>query len=87
LAPPAVTARGVLGMFRYDVTKELPSIEVPSLILAANKDRLIKPVASEYMHELMPNAQLVRVAPGGHQGLVERHREVNEAAEQFVRLL
>ncbi|RAJ93194.1 pimeloyl-ACP methyl ester carboxylesterase [Larkinella arboricola] len=87
LAPPAVTARGVLGMFQYDVTHELPSIMVPTLVVTANKDRLTKPVASEYMHQHLPHAQLVTVAPGGHQGLLERHQQVNEAAETFIRSL
>jgi pimeloyl-ACP methyl ester carboxylesterase len=84
LAPPAVTARGVLGMFKYDVTNDLPNINIPALIIAANKDRLTKPEASEFMHKQVPNAQIVTVSPGGHQGLIERHEEVNEAAEQFI---
>jgi pimeloyl-ACP methyl ester carboxylesterase len=84
LAPPAVTARGVLGMFKYDVTNDLPNINIPTLIIAANKDRLTKPEASEFMHKQIPNAQIVTVAPGGHQGLIERHQEVNEAAAQFI---
>ena len=87
LAPPAVTARGVLGMFNYDVTRQLSSMQTPALIIAANKDRLTKPVASEVMSQQMPNAQLVTVAPGGHQGLVERHQEVNQAAERFIQSL
>ncbi|MEI6945903.1 alpha/beta hydrolase [Paraflavisolibacter sp. H34] len=84
LAPPAVTARGVLGMFRYDVTGELPRIQLPVLVIAADKDRLTKPVASEYLAQHLPQAQLVYVQPGGHQALVERHREVNEAAARFI---
>lgn len=87
MAPPAVMARGVLGMFRYDVTRELPTIAVPTLIIAANKDRLTRPVASEYMKKHIPNAKLVMVTPGNHQGLIERHREVNKAAEQFMQEL
>jgi len=87
MAPPAVTARGVLGMFQYDVTQALPGIPVPALIIAANKDRLTKPEASAYMHQHLPNAELVTVAPGGHQGLLERHAEVNQAAAQFLRKL
>jgi pimeloyl-ACP methyl ester carboxylesterase len=66
------------------VRKELPSIQVPALILGASKDRLTKPVASKIMKELMPNAELVTVAPANHQGLIERHQEVNEAAERFI---
>ncbi|MDB5253474.1 MAG: alpha/beta hydrolase [Flaviaesturariibacter sp.] len=84
MAPPAVTARGVLGMFRYDVTKDLPRINVPALVLAANKDRLTKPEASHYMATHLPSAQLVILAPGGHQGLVERHEEANAAASAFL---
>jgi pimeloyl-ACP methyl ester carboxylesterase len=84
MAPPAVTARGVLGMFKYDVTNELSSIVVPTLLLAANHDLLTKPEASVYMQHQMPNAQLVQVAPAGHQGLLERHAEVNQAAEDFI---
>jgi pimeloyl-ACP methyl ester carboxylesterase len=87
MAPPAVTARGVLGMFRYDVTNDLPNITVPALIIAADRDRLTRPFASQYMKDHMPNSELVTVAPGNHQGLVERHAEVNLAAEAFVRKL
>jgi pimeloyl-ACP methyl ester carboxylesterase len=74
-------------MFKYDVTDALPRINVPALIIAADKDRLTKPVASEYMARNLPSSQLVTVAPGGHQALFERHAEVNEAAEKFLRLL
>jgi pimeloyl-ACP methyl ester carboxylesterase len=84
LTPPAVMARGCLGMFRYDVTADLSRINVPTLVLAANKDRLTRPDASVYMKENMPNAELVTVAPGNHQALLERHREVNEAAQRFL---
>jgi pimeloyl-ACP methyl ester carboxylesterase len=84
MTPPAVMARGCLGMFRYDVSRELSAIHVPVLIIAANKDRLTRPDASEHMKAQMPNAQLVTVMPGNHQGLLERHNEVNDAAGTFV---
>jgi len=87
MTPPAVMARGCLGMFKYDVTKELPSINVPALIIAADRDRLTRPDASVYMKQHMPNAELVNVAPGNHQGLIERHVEVNGAAERFIATL
>jgi pimeloyl-ACP methyl ester carboxylesterase len=84
LAPPAVTARGVLGMFRYDVTSELPKIKLPIFIVAANKDRLTKPEASSYMRDHLPNARMMTAEPAGHQGLMERHQEVNRAVEEFI---
>jgi pimeloyl-ACP methyl ester carboxylesterase len=84
MAPPAVMARGCLGMFRYDVTSELSNITVPTLIIAADKDRLTKPDASVYMQEHMPNAKILNVSPGNHQALIERHSEVNEAVARFM---
>lgn len=84
MAPPAVMARGCLGMFRYVVTNDLPSIKVPTLILAANKDRLTRPDASVYMQDHIPNAEMVTLAPGNHQSLIERHKEANAAAKRFI---
>lgn len=84
MAPPAITARGALSMFRYDVTAQLPSIDVPTLVIAAHKDRLTKPFASEYMAAHIPKAKLVVMAPGNHQALIERHAEVNAAADEFI---
>jgi pimeloyl-ACP methyl ester carboxylesterase len=83
--PPAILARGCLGMFGYDVTKELPTIQVPALVIAANKDRLTRPRASRYMKDHLPNATLIELAPGNHQSLLERHLEANEAAERFIK--
>ena len=84
LTPPAVMARGCLGMFRYDVTDDLPNITVPALIIGSNKDRLTQPDASEYMSRHLPGASLVMLQPSNHEGLLERHKEVNEAAGSFI---
>src|SRR4051812_15057393 len=85
LAPPAVFARGMLGMMKtYDVTDALKQLNIPALIFAAKYDRLTKPVASEYMQQHLPNAELVLLSPAGHQGLIERHEETNKAAEKFI---
>ena len=84
LAPPAVTGRACLGMFQYDVTQQLCNIDIPTLVIAASKDRLTRPDASEYMSKEILNAQLVMVSPANHQGLIERNQEVNKAAEKFI---
>ena len=85
MAPPSVFARGMLGMMKtYDVTEDLKNLTIPALILAANYDKLTKPVASEFMHNHIPASQLVTLSPAGHQGLVERHAETNEAADRFI---
>lgn len=55
---------------------ELPSIFTSTLVIAVNKDRLTKPVASVHMVDMKPNAQIALYRTRGHQGLIERHSEV-----------
>jgi pimeloyl-ACP methyl ester carboxylesterase len=88
MAAPNVFARGMLGMMKtYDVTNELKDIKLPALILGAQFDRLTKPVASEFMHQQISGSKLVIVSPAGHQGLVEKHAESNDAADLFINSL
>jgi pimeloyl-ACP methyl ester carboxylesterase len=84
MAPPSITARGVLGMFKYDATQILDQITVPTLVVGADTDRLTKLEASQVMSNSIPNARLVTLAPAGHMGFVERHAEVNEAVGVFL---
>lgn len=85
MAPPSVFARGMLGMMKtYDVSQDIEKLTIPTLIFGANYDRLTKAVASEYMDKHIPNSELVILSPAGHQGLIERHTETNEAAERFI---
>lgn len=84
LTSPAITARSVLAMIKYDVTKTLHNINVPTLIIAAEKDRLTKPSASEYMKNQIPGAEMVTVSHGGHESILEQHKDVNKAAERFI---
>jgi pimeloyl-ACP methyl ester carboxylesterase len=84
MAPPSITARGVLGMFKYDATPVLDQITVPTLVIGADTDRLTKLEASVTMNNSIPNSRLVTLAPAGHMGFVERHQEVNEAVGGFL---
>ena len=60
-ASPAVLARGMFGMLRYDATAALKAISVPALALAGNKDSVCKPEASERMQRNVPRAQLAKL--------------------------
>ena len=82
-SPVGVIMRGMLAMFDYDATDVLPTIDVPVLVIVANKDRLTKPEAGEYIHQHIPNADLVRLQPSGHMGPLERGYEMAEAVDRF----
>ena len=84
MAPPSVTGRGVLAMFDYNATDILSEIQVPVLVIGADKDRLTKLEASVKMNQEIPGSKLITLAPAGHMGFVERHHQVNEAVSQFL---
>jgi pimeloyl-ACP methyl ester carboxylesterase len=81
---PAVTARGMLGMLRYDATQTLRTIGVPTLVITGDQDAVCKPEASERMRAEIPGAELVTLAPAKHQGLIEHHDAFCQALRRWV---
>jgi pimeloyl-ACP methyl ester carboxylesterase len=82
-ASPAVLAQGMFGMLRYDATAALKAIKVPALVVAGNRDPVCTPEASERMQRDIPGAQLVRLAPAKHMGLIEHHAHFAKIVNQF----
>lgn len=81
---PAVLARGMLGMLRYDATDALPAIPVPTLIVTGDRDPVCKPSASERMRAEIPAATLLALSPAKHQGLIEHHGQFDKAVAAFL---
>ena len=81
---PAVLARGMLCMFRYDATATLATIPVPALIVAGDRDETCTPEASAFMSRTIPNAKLVTLPDSRHCGLFEHHETFHAAVEEFV---
>src|SRR5580700_8925671 len=85
-ASPAVLARGMLGMLRYDATAVLKGINVPALVLAGDRDSVCKPEASERMRRDIPGAQLTHLVPAKHMGLIEHHTRFAQIVKTFASL-
>ncbi|HEX8202932.1 MAG TPA: alpha/beta hydrolase, partial [Isosphaeraceae bacterium] len=83
-ASPAVLARGMFGMLAYDATAILPTLPIPALIVAGDRDPTTLPEASEYMRAAIPGARLVSLAPAKHFGLMEHHARFDEAVGAFA---
>jgi pimeloyl-ACP methyl ester carboxylesterase len=83
-ASPAVAARGMLGMFRYDATEVLPTIPVPVLVVNGDRDQATLPEASETIHQRAPRAERVEFRPAGHLAFLEKNLETDEAVGNFV---
>jgi pimeloyl-ACP methyl ester carboxylesterase len=85
-ASPAVMARGMFGMLRYDATASLKDINVPALVLAGDRDPVCTPEASERMQRDIPGAQLTKLVPARHMGLIEHHTHFAEILRKFSSL-
>jgi pimeloyl-ACP methyl ester carboxylesterase len=80
---PAVLARGMLGMLRYEATQTLATIGVPVLLVAGDQDTTTLPQASTLMRAAMPGAQLTTLTPAKHQGLLEHHAQFAQLVAAF----
>lgn len=83
-APPAVLARGMLGMIRFDETETLGSLPIPALVVAADRDTTCKPEASERIRAGIRRARLITLAPAKHLGLIEHHTQYAAAVREFA---
>lgn len=80
---PAVVARGNLAMLKFDERKTLPNIDIPTLVIGGQHDRLTKLTASQYIEQQIPHGLLIKI-DAGHLGLWERHQEVCDAIDEFA---
>lgn len=81
---PAVLARGMLGMLRYDATETLKTIHVPTLVVPANRDPVCKPEASERINLDVPTAEITPLAPAKHMGFMEHNTQFAALVSDFT---
>jgi pimeloyl-ACP methyl ester carboxylesterase len=83
-ARPDVLARGMFGMMDFDEAATLPTIVVPTLVVAADLDITCKPEASETIALGVPGASIVTLSPARHMGVIERNEEFDAAVAEFA---
>jgi pimeloyl-ACP methyl ester carboxylesterase len=72
---------------RHTAREVLPTIDVPTLIVAGDRDNMTPRALSEEMASLIPGAKLLIVDGGSHTAPIERPHLVNEAVAQFLRTI
>ncbi|MCL4870407.1 MAG: alpha/beta hydrolase [Anaerolineae bacterium] len=68
----------------FDVRPQLAQIQVPSLVIAGDHDRLTPLPQLEFLAQNLPQARLVVVAEAGHMVALARPQAVIEAIEQWL---
>jgi len=80
---PRVLFRTLDLIAEHDLTDALPSIDVPTLVIAAENDLFTPMHRSEEMARLLPRAELFVLAQGSHAALVEHPDTINLRLERF----
>jgi pimeloyl-ACP methyl ester carboxylesterase len=81
---PGVVAKGLLAVLRWDEADTPAGISVPTLVITGDADRITLPEAGVGMSRMIPNAELVRIDPAGHNGLLEEGQQYSDAIARLV---
>jgi pimeloyl-[acyl-carrier protein] methyl ester esterase len=65
-ACPEALMSGLVRLRDGDLRAALPMVRVPALVMAGQRDRIIRPAASRALAAALPRAQYVEVAGAGH---------------------
>lgn len=82
----ARAARGTLAQFDSQVAGSLPSIRVPTLVLAGGRDEPFL-AATDYMAAKIPDATKVLIPGAGHAANIEQPQAFNRAVRSFLSTL
>jgi len=68
----------------WDLRDELPSLDVPALVLCGDRDPVVAPDDTAELAELLPHAELVRVSGAAHSVLAEGGEETLDRVLGFL---
>lgn len=83
-APMAIAAAQRGMAVRPDVVSQLPTINVPALIIVGEHDAISPPVEMKTIAEILPNARYVVINDAGHMAPLENPIAVNAAIHKFL---
>jgi pimeloyl-ACP methyl ester carboxylesterase len=69
---------------RHSAKEILPTIDVPALIVAGDRDNMTPRSLSEEMQQLISGSELLVVEGGSHTAPIERPQQVNDRVAQFL---
>ena len=82
-AGPRNLVRGGLHVAGADVSRELPSVTAPTLLVWGARDRLVPVLDAAAWHEQLPDARLVVLPRASHVPMVESPDELADAIVSF----
>ena len=81
---PAAYRQGAEAVWLADQRDRAAAIDVPTMILVGEEDRITPPALSEELHRLVPNSKMAWIARAGHLANAEQPQAFNMAIESFL---
>lgn len=81
---PLVVTKMAEAMHAHSAAEVLPTVKVPTLIVAATLDTFTPVSLAQSMHEQIAHSELVVVEGASHGAVVEKPAEVNAAVRSFL---
>jgi len=69
---------------RTDATEMLADINIPTLIIVGEHDKITPPIAAEFLHENINGSELVIIKRAGHLSNLENPEDFNKALLLFL---
>lgn len=83
--PPAPFAAQMAALTEHDCAARIGNVTIPTLVIAARDDIIIRPALSRRLYELLPDGVGTwTVVPGGHAAFWEDPGPWNRAVIEFV---
>ncbi len=82
--PAEVTYDDFVACNRFDLMADVSRIDVPTMVVCGQEDRLTPPKYCSYLATNIPDAELVSVPAAGHMVMLEQPEEVTAAVERFL---
>ena len=84
IEPRTWVAMGIAAQ-RHTARDVLPTVSVPTLIVAGGRDALTPVALSQEMYDAIPDAEIMMLPNATHAGLYEHPEEITLAVDSFLR--
>lgn len=81
---PAIAMKQLRALGRYDARDRLASLDVPTLVVAAEGDRIALPAFGRELAAAIPGARFVAIADAGHGVTIHRPEVVDDLLREHL---
>lgn len=85
--PPEVVHGDFVACSQFDVRERLGEIDVPTLVIGGEADKMMPLKNSQFLADNIPNSELVAIPDAGHFMMTEKANKVTRAMVKFLNSL